>query len=215
MSNSFQDEQLREYETNLSLIQKLKLRNDDIQYNYIKSRTPEIKEEFLNKMSSYLDQEHFYNYDQFLKDCAEHITWGPVSDIVTHITKYETIVHCDYILYEWDNERILYVRISPGSSYYYKELSQINGFCLKSIVKELPFSFIKSSNKHSMLLVDTLEKSIELSDNYKKNMDKNVKIILEELDNKYHLIRMAFDCSSYNHYCIGEEVISNIIHALY
>ena len=206
-----------EFHKNSNEIARLTARNSELQLEYLRNITPNIKLDFVSKIHKYLKNNNFTNYDIFLQKCRQHITAGPTGDQVIYTNPYNQNSRYDTIFYEWDNEGIMYVRADPNCDTPVTDC--YNGFAFNENLHNtiLPYWFTRTLPTFEITpaIENAIGKftAIGYPPEYRfSNNEKDLAVRLTHIPEKYWLIVVAFDLSQHYHYCIGEEIIKNNFH---
>jgi hypothetical protein len=198
-------------------IKALEKDKDDLTWAYVHKQASNLDfiEKTMNEISTYLGK----HYDpesvkEFIELCNMNLVMAPIQTHVFRISKYNTRVGYNTVLYQWKGKRIMYIRASSNCDNYYEGCDDFNGFSLRDFEfshADFPqLAWWKTDELPSNYTIDTLvEKRIKSSSNRPKpiGFDKCVADIPDE----YKLIVALFDLSDIGYpYLIGEEKIKDV-----
>lgn len=189
---------------------------DTLTWKYVQIEAQDI--DYINKVFLKL-QEYLIKYHsvveadavEILQTIRDGLTMGPIINNVSRLSKYDTHIHYDTILYEWKGQRIMYVRADRNTDNYYIESDSYNGMSMDELEleKSQVFNWWKSEyNVSEWKTIDLLEKLIKNSYTYIENTKSSISNIMDDLKTlppELRLIRIVFDMKCSFHYLLHDE----------
>jgi hypothetical protein len=193
-------------------MKSLSTRLDELTYDYVKmsAQSTEYIDGIFSTLHRYLtDTYHISESDsaEILHSIREGMTMGPISHTMSRITKYDTRVHYDSILYEWNGKRYMYVRADENSDNYYSGCDSYNGISVNELELESfeKYNWWKTDESIKKTVewynaIDLLERLIKKSKSHNNILDD-----LKSLPPELRLFRIMFDMQGRLHYLIKDN----------
>jgi hypothetical protein len=110
-------------------IHELKQENEALTWQFVheKATQKHVIHAEIEKIKQYVEK-HYGSDSAFVELLHKNITMAPMTDSLFRMTKYNTRVSYNTVLYEWNGQRIMYIRADPNSDHYYSECDSFNGF---------------------------------------------------------------------------------------
>jgi hypothetical protein len=118
---------------NREAIQALEVDTDQLTWAYVHgyASNPTCVDDALKEIKDYLAAHYpAESITEFIEMCKKNLTMAPIKTRIFRISKYNTRVKYDTVLYEWNGKRVMYVRASGNCDNYYAECDAFNGFRL-------------------------------------------------------------------------------------
>ena len=194
---------------NLSEINKLRHENEELTWTYVHAHAspPLAIHSAVDGIEKYL-RSHYASVDAaFIASMRKNFTLCPMTEKLFRITKYNTRMSYDLVLYEWCGERIMYIRADSNNDCYYEGCDSFNGFKLDAAEfdtdGDLRYNtWWKTAALPEYAMVDKIEKCI------KRRYDgSDFAERCEGIPDKYKPIVAIFDKSERVHYLICEDIL--------
>lgn len=199
---------LEQINENCKTINALKLETSTLVGQYVKSQATKNVHEVIDKIKIYLEKHYIVDSD-FIDLLRANITMVPITSRISRITKYNTRVFYDTVLYEWNGKRIMYIRADPNSDNYYKECDDFNGFEID------PSDFDCDERYYTWWKTDTdvhpeykVEHAIEkVIKSTRSSSSRNYNDYIVGIPDMFKIIVVIFDLINGYPYLIGEDIL--------
>lgn len=203
---------------NRAAIQALEADTDQLTWAYVHgyASNPTCIDSALKEIKHYLSAHYpAESITEFIDVCKKNLTMAPIKTRIFHISKYNTRVKYDTVLYEWNGKRVMYVRADGNCDNYYAECDAFNGFRLHDfeLTREEfhPLAWWKTDEPSIPYAMNTLVENRIRSSLCRPAPPIGFDTVVADIPEAYKLIVALFDLSDGDyHYLLCEDKIKDV-----